>query len=144
MTLQAIADWLNDAGVPTLRGGTEMAPLKRPSRRRLPKTKTMTGTPTTLRRAPPPVGSRRIYEMMLDHVSLAAARGLLEGAGFTVTPTPEAEGAHGRILLEHGYLEVVAGDALAAHRCSQGRLRAGSSTGTRPRSPPACPCSRPG
>jgi hypothetical protein len=52
--------------------------------------------------------------MMLDHVSLTAPRGLLEEAGFTVTSTPEADGAHGRVLLERGYFEVVPGDALVA------------------------------
>ncbi len=35
MTLQAIADTLNAEGVPTMRGGAQVAPVERPGRRRL-------------------------------------------------------------------------------------------------------------
>jgi hypothetical protein len=58
----------------------------------------------------------RLGAALLDHVSLAAPRTLLEDAGFTVTPTPGAEDAHARVLLEGGYLELVPGDAMVAHR----------------------------
>ena len=36
MTLQAIADVLNEEGVPTLRGGAMWRPVERPARDRLP------------------------------------------------------------------------------------------------------------
>ena len=36
LTLQAIADRLNEEGVPTLRGGKEWRPVERPGGRRLP------------------------------------------------------------------------------------------------------------
>jgi hypothetical protein len=58
----------------------------------------------------------RLGAALLDHVSLAAPRTLLENAGFTVTPTTGAEDAHARALLEGGYLELVPGDAMVAHR----------------------------
>jgi hypothetical protein len=51
---------------------------------------------------------------LLDHVSLAAPRTLLADGGFAVTPTPGAEDAHARVLLEGGYLELVPGDAMVA------------------------------
>jgi hypothetical protein len=62
------------------------------------------------RRAAPPGA------VLLDHVSLAVPRALLEDGGFTVTPTRGAEGAHARVFLEGGYLELVPRDALSAHR----------------------------
>ncbi len=50
--------------------------------------------------------------LLLDHVSLRAPAGRLEGLGLTVTPTPESAGAHARVLLDGGYLEVRPGAEL--------------------------------
>jgi hypothetical protein len=59
-------------------------------------------------------GAERLGAALLDHVSLAAPRTLLEDGGFTVTPTLGAERAHARVLLEGGYLELTPGDAMVA------------------------------